>query len=76
MWDHPRAEDKREPKPENDLSDWLKRHLATDLAGVVVNREVQITPGFTGLRKMREIDLHVTALAPVTTPPPRPAGSG
>ena len=73
LWDHPRAVDKREPKPENDLSDWLKRHLANDLAGVVVNREVQITAGFTGVRKRREVDLHVTALAPGNDPaaPPR-----
>jgi hypothetical protein len=74
LWEHPHDPRLREPKLENDLSDWLKRHLMQDLAGVLVNREVQITPGFSGARKMREVDLHVTALAPggdTAVPPQR-----
>ena len=64
LWDHPDSRDRREPKPEPYLSDWLARHLRDDLQGVLVNREVEITPGFTGVKKMREVDLHVAALSP------------
>lgn len=63
LWDHPHDAARREPKIERDLSDWLKRHLSTDLQSVMVNREVEITPGFTGTRKMREVDLYVAALS-------------
>jgi hypothetical protein len=52
------------PKLENDLSDWLKRHLDNDLQGrgIVVGREVQIRPGPGG--KMGESgDLVVEAVA-------------
>ncbi|SDY62728.1 hypothetical protein SAMN05660209_03307 [Geodermatophilus africanus] len=73
LWDHPHDPQRREPKLENDLSDWLKRHLMEDLTEVLVNREVQITAGFKDVRKMREVDLHVTALAAGgdTAAPPR-----
>jgi hypothetical protein len=54
----------RRPKQENELSDWLKRHLDKDLRGrgTVVGREVQIRPGPRG--KMGESgDLVVEAPA-------------
>jgi hypothetical protein len=54
----------RRPKRENELSDWLKRHLDRDLRGrgVVVGREVQIRPGPSG--KMGEAgDLTIEAVA-------------
>jgi hypothetical protein len=54
----------RRPKPENQLSDWLKRHLERDLRGrgITIGREVQIRPGPGG--KMGEAgDLVVEALA-------------
>jgi hypothetical protein len=54
----------RRPKQENELSDWLKRHLDNDLRGrgVMVGREVQIRPGPRG--KMGEAgDLVVEAPA-------------
>jgi hypothetical protein len=40
----------RRPKQENELSDWLKRHLDNDLhgRGIMVGREVQIRPGPRG----------------------------
>jgi hypothetical protein len=52
------------PKSENELSDWLKRHLDRDLRGrgIVVGREVQIRPGPGG--KMGEAgDLVIDAVA-------------
>lgn len=52
------------PKHENELSDWLKRWLDTDLRGrgVIVGREVQIRPGPGG--KMGEAgDLVVEGIA-------------
>jgi hypothetical protein len=54
----------RRPKLENELSDWLKRHLDQDLRGrgIIVGREVQIRPGPDG--KMGESgDLVVEAVA-------------
>jgi hypothetical protein len=54
----------RRPKQENELSDWLKRHLEKDLRGrgITVGREVQIRPGAGG--KMGESgDLVVEAVA-------------
>jgi hypothetical protein len=54
----------RRPKQENELSDWLKRHLTKDLSGrgIMVGREVQIRPGPGG--KMGESgDLVVEATA-------------
>jgi hypothetical protein len=54
----------KRPKLENELSDWLKRHLDQDLRGrgVMVGREVQIRPGPGG--KMGESgDLVVEAVA-------------
>jgi hypothetical protein len=54
----------RRPKQENELSDWLKRHLEKDLRGrgITVGREVQIRPGPGG--KMGESgDLVVEAFA-------------
>lgn len=68
LWDHPHNADSREPKPEPYLSDWLARHLREDLKPVVVNREVEITPGFASVKKMREVDLHISALSPGDDP--------
>ncbi len=54
----------KRPKSENELSDWLKRWLDTDLRGrgIVVGREVQVRPGPGG--KMGEsTDLLVEAIA-------------
>ncbi|WP_152643374.1 hypothetical protein, partial [Anaeromyxobacter sp. PSR-1] len=52
LWDGDR------PKPEDRVSDYVKRHLADDLVsrGIVVNREVEIRPG-------SETDLRVEVLA-------------
>jgi hypothetical protein len=73
LWDHPHNVDSREPKPEPYLSDWLARHLRDDLKAVLVNREVEITYGFRGAKKRREVDIHIDALAPTSDPmlPPR-----
>jgi hypothetical protein len=57
------------PKSENEISDWLQRWLRQDLRGrgVLVDREVQITPGPRG--KMGQSgDLVVSALAGQRTP--------
>nr|WP_277989578.1 NACHT domain-containing protein [Corallococcus sp. NCSPR001] len=52
------------PKKENLLSDWIKRHLAQELAGrrIVVNREVEIRPT-EPLRPGQRTDLLVQAFA-------------
>lgn len=52
------------PKQENDLSDWIKRHLTQDLSGrrIVVNREVEIRPT-ESLRPGQRTDLLVQATA-------------
>ena len=63
LWDHPQKPKLREPKTEPFLSDWLARHLRDDLTSVLVNREPQITPRYAGIRKMRETDILVSALA-------------
>lgn len=72
LWDHPQSVKLREPKIEPFLSDWLARHLRDDLTPVLVNREPQITPGFAGIRKMRQTDLLVNTVAssgdPVVSP--------
>ncbi|MFL5357427.1 NACHT domain-containing protein [Archangium sp.] len=53
------------PKKENQLSDWIKRHLMQDLSGrrIVVNREVEIRPT-EPLRAGQRTDLLVQAIAP------------
>ncbi|MHA7630473.1 NACHT domain-containing protein [Corallococcus sp. M7] len=52
------------PKKENHLSDWIKRHLAQELAGrrIVVNREVEIRPT-EPLRPGQRTDLLIQAFA-------------
>lgn len=52
------------PKKENQLSDWIKRHLEKDLGGrrIVVNREVEIRPT-EPLRPGQRTDLLVQAIA-------------
>jgi hypothetical protein len=52
------------PKKENQLSDWIKRHLVQEFAGrrIVVNREVEIRPSEPSRRGQRT-DLLVQAIA-------------
>ncbi|MCA1570404.1 MAG: hypothetical protein LC798_08830, partial [Chloroflexi bacterium] len=68
VWDFPHNPDLRRPKIEPDLSDWLKRQFEDDLPRAMVNREVEITPGFKAVRPMRELDVLVQALAPGDVP--------
>jgi len=52
-----------EPKHENELSDYIKRHLDQDLkqAGIIVNREVEIRRG-SGSGLGERTDIHVDAI--------------
>lgn len=68
VWDLPHDPALRRPKIEPDLSDWLKRHFEQDLPATMVNREVEITPGFKAAWRMRELDILVQALAPGEEP--------
>ena len=68
LWDLDSQGKTGRPIPENDFSDYAKRHLDDDLSGcgIVVNREVRVHRGeFT--------DLHVTAVTPNS--PTRPSGT-
>lgn len=58
------ASDRFTPKDELHLSDWVKQHLADDLAGhrVVVNREVELRPSMPP-REGERVDIWVDAIA-------------
>jgi hypothetical protein len=64
LWDWDKDHDLYQPKPEVELSNYLKRFLDADIKGrgVVVNREVQINRG-------DKTDIHVTAVTPGHTQP-------
>jgi hypothetical protein len=52
-------------------------YLRDDLKGAIVNREVEVTPGFAGVKKMRETDLHIAVPSPSNdsvAAPTSPAG--
>lgn len=51
------------PKNENDLSNYIKRHLETDLQGrgIIANREVEIRRG-TGSASGERTDIHIDAV--------------
>jgi hypothetical protein len=59
LWDRQGKKRVYRPREENDLSDFITRHLKDDIRplDIVVNREVQI-------RRREETDIHVDALAP------------
>ncbi len=65
LWNGPDAQGRYQPKDENALSNYVKRHLQEDLArrGVVVNREVEIRRG-EGDAKGENTDIHVNAFVP------------
>jgi hypothetical protein len=52
------------PKDENELSDYLVRHLRSDIQrrGIVANREVEIRPG-EGQARGERTDIHIDAVA-------------
>jgi hypothetical protein len=62
LWNGPDSNAKYQPKDENALSNYVKRHLQEDLGGrgVVVNREVEIRRG-EGVTKGENTDIHVNA---------------
>src|SRR5262249_23587127 len=53
------------PKDEQDVADYVARHLDEDLRGrgIIVNREVQIRKGI-GARTGQRTDIHVDAVVP------------
>jgi hypothetical protein len=66
LWDE-RANGKFRPKDEEHLSDFVKVHLETDLAGrgIVSLREVQIRRGDgRGIGRGERTDIHVTGVVP------------
>ncbi len=58
------------PKQEEDVSDYVARHLKKDLAdrGIVINREVQIRRGRRGEMAGQSTDIHVDAVPAQDTP--------
>jgi hypothetical protein len=58
------------PKQEEDVSDYLARHLKRDLAdrGIIINREVQIRRGRRGEMAGQSTDVHVDAIPAPNTP--------
>jgi len=52
------------PKQEEDISDYIARHLKMDLAnrGIIINREVQIRRGRRGEMAGQSTDIHVDAV--------------
>ena len=52
------------PKQEEDVSDYIARHLKKDLAdrGIIINREVQIRRGRRGEMAGQSTDIHVDAV--------------
>lgn len=62
LWNGPDTNAMYQPKDENALSNYVKRHLQEDLGGrgVVVNREVEIRRG-EGDTKGENTDIHVNA---------------
>jgi hypothetical protein len=58
-----------QPKDEQDLSDYIAKHLGQDLRGrgIIVNREVQIRRG-TGGGGGQRTDIHVDAIVPGAAP--------
>jgi hypothetical protein len=59
------------PKQEEDISDYLARHLKRDLdeRGIVINREVQIRRGRAGEMRGQDTDIHVDAVPAQATKP-------
>jgi hypothetical protein len=53
------------PKQEEDISDYIARHLKKDLAdrGIIINREVQIRRGRRGEMAGQSTDIHVDAVS-------------
>ncbi|HZU97603.1 MAG TPA: hypothetical protein VFF73_12965 [Planctomycetota bacterium] len=69
LWDRVPGGQLWRPKPENDLSNYVARHLRRDLCdrGIIVGREVEIRPSIpptTG----EVTDIHVDAVAPAPRP--------
>lgn len=66
VWNEKPYEPKYEPKDENRLSDYIKRHLDRDLRGqgIVINREVEIRRGEGGSKGERT-DIRVDAVAKI-----------
>lgn len=62
LWNGPDAQGRYQPKDENALSNYVRRHLQDDLGrrGVVVNREVEIRRG-EGDATGENTDIHVNA---------------
>jgi hypothetical protein len=58
------------PKQEEDVSDYVARHLKKDLAdrGIVINREVQIRRGRRGEMPGQSTDIHVDAVREQDSP--------
>jgi hypothetical protein len=54
------------PKDEMALSNHLKRHVLPNLRGVVVNREVEISPTVVERRSGENVDLLIQAACPTT----------
>lgn len=70
LWNDTRAKRLEEieyyPKDEVELSDHLKRSLLQDLRGMVVNREVEISPTTVERGSGENVDLLIQAVCPTT----------
>lgn len=73
LWDHPSDPDRREPRREVELSDWIKLFLERDLTArpIVVNREVEVRPGWVGVARGQRVDIHVDAVTQTNAIPSR-----
>ena len=72
LWDQvdrTRGEERFRPKDEDHFSDWIKRHLETELKkrGIIPSREVVIRRG-EGPGQGERTDIHVTAVIPGVVP--------
>lgn len=63
LWDRS-PEGKYRPKNETEVSDYIARYLRRELPGIVVNREVEITPSASGIGSGERTDLKIEAVDP------------